>query len=257
MARAPDARVEQAKTLYQQGKKLVEISAQLGVPEGTVRRWKHTYGWDGERSEKKSERSKKKNERSERVKKAVAEEVERVIENPNLTDKQRLFCLHYVRCFNATKAYQKAYGCGYETAGSNGYALLQNTAIIAEIQRLKQARLNRELLDESDIFQKYMDIAFADITDYVEFGREEVQVMGAFGPVLQEDEETGKKIPVTKVVNTVRFRESGEVDGTIVTEVKQYQAGGPDESAGMAGGAYGLSHTRTEEPNGASESPDR
>lgn len=38
MARAPDARVEQAKTLYQQGKKLVEISAQLGVPEGTVRR---------------------------------------------------------------------------------------------------------------------------------------------------------------------------------------------------------------------------
>ena len=162
MARAPDARVEQAKTLYQQGKKLVEISAQLGVPEGTVRRWKHTYGWDGERSEKKSERSKKKNERSERVKKAVAEEVERVIENPNLTDKQRLFCLHYVRCFNATKAYQKAYGCGYETAGSNGYALLQNTAIIAEIQRLKQARLNRELLDESDIFQKYMDIAFAD-----------------------------------------------------------------------------------------------
>ncbi|RHV33070.1 phage portal protein [Clostridium sp. OM04-7] len=225
MARAPDARVEQAKTLYQQGKKLVEISAQLGVPEGTVRRWKHTYGWDGERSEKKSERSKKKNERSERVKKAVAEEVERVIENPNLTDKQRLFCLYYVRCFNATKAYQKAYGCGYETAGSNGYALLQNTAIIAEIQRLKQARLNRELLDESDIFQKYMDIAFADITDYVEFGREEVQVMGAFGPVLQEDEETGKKIPVTKVVNTVRFRESGEVDGTIVTEVKQGRDG--------------------------------
>lgn len=225
MARAPDARVEQAKTLYQQGKKLVEISAQLGVPEGTVRRWKHTYGWDGERSEKKSERSKKKNERSERVKKAVAEEVERVIENPNLTDKQQLFCLHYVRCFNATKAYQKAYGCSYETAGSNGYALLQNTAIIAEIQRLKQARLNRELLDESDIFQKYMDIAFADITDYVEFGREEVQVMGAFGPVLQEDEETGKKIPVTKVVNTVRFRESGEVDGTIVTEVKQGRDG--------------------------------
>ena len=29
MARAPDARVDQAKELYQQGKKLVEISAQL------------------------------------------------------------------------------------------------------------------------------------------------------------------------------------------------------------------------------------
>ncbi len=165
MARAPDARVEQAKTLYQQGKKLVEISAQLGVPEGTVRRWKHTYGWDGERSGKKSERSKKKNERSERVKKAVAEEVGQVIENPDLNDKQRLFCLYYVRCFNTTKAYQKAYGCDYATAASVGYRLLAKDGVRAEIQRLKQARLNRELLDESDIFQKYMDIAFADITE--------------------------------------------------------------------------------------------
>ena len=43
-----------------------------------------------------------------------------------------------------------------------------------EIMRLKQSRLNRELLDEHDIFQKYMDIAFADIMDYVEFGREEI-----------------------------------------------------------------------------------
>lgn len=225
MARAPDARVEQAKTLYQQGKKLVEISAQLGVPEGTVRRWKHTYGWDGERSEKKSERSKKKNERSERVKKAVAEEVGQVMENPDLNDKQRLFCLYYVRCFNATRAYIKAYGSDYRTAQSNGYQLLTKAHIRAEIQRLKQARLNRELLDESDIFQKYMDIAFADITDYVEFGREKVQVMGAFGPVMITDEETGQKVPVTKVINTVRFRESCDVDGSIIAEVKQGKDG--------------------------------
>ena len=102
----------------------------------------------------------------------------------------RLFCLYYVRCFNTTKAYQKAYGCDYATAASIGYRLLAKDGVRAEIQRLKQARLNRELLDESDIFQKYMDIAFADITDYVEFGREKVQVMGAFGPVMMTDEET-------------------------------------------------------------------
>ena len=220
MARAPDARVEQAKELYQQGKKLVEISAQLGVPEGTVRRWKHTYGWDGERSEKKSERSKKKNERSERVKKAVAEEVGQVMENPDLNDKQRLFCLYYVRCFNTTKAYQKAYGCDYATAASIGYRLLAKDGVRAEIQRLKQARLNRELLDESDIFQKYMDIAFADITDYVEFGQEKVQVMGAFGPVMVTDEETGEKVPLTQRINTVRFKESSDVDGTLISEIK-------------------------------------
>lgn len=60
MARAPDQRIEQAKELYLQGKRLVEIASQLNLPEGTVRRWKCTHKWDSERSDKKSERSEKK-----------------------------------------------------------------------------------------------------------------------------------------------------------------------------------------------------
>lgn len=47
MARAPDARAEQAKELFLSGKKLIEISEALGVPEGTVRSWKNRYGWEG------------------------------------------------------------------------------------------------------------------------------------------------------------------------------------------------------------------
>lgn len=57
MARAPDERAEKAFELYQQGLKLIEIASQLNLPAGTVRRWKHTYKWDSERSDKKSERS--------------------------------------------------------------------------------------------------------------------------------------------------------------------------------------------------------
>ena len=60
MARAPDKRIEQAKEMYLQGKKLVEIASQLNLPEGTVRRWKCTHKWDNERSGKKSERSHRK-----------------------------------------------------------------------------------------------------------------------------------------------------------------------------------------------------
>lgn len=59
MARAPDKRIEQAKELYLQGKKLVEIANQLGLPEGTVRRWKCTHKWDSERSDKKASVRKK------------------------------------------------------------------------------------------------------------------------------------------------------------------------------------------------------
>lgn len=232
MARAPDQRVQQAEAMFLAGKKLVEIANELNLPEGTVRRWKSTYKWGSERSEKKSERSENKCERSEkkanvRKKKeeVVAEEVIQVIENPNLTDKQRLFCIRYVRCFNATRSYQKAYNSSYETAMVEGCKLLRNPKVRAEITRIKQDRLNREMLDEHDIFQKYMDIAFSDITDYVEFGREEIQAMGAFGPIQVEDPATGKKVPLMKTVNSVRFRESDVVDGTIITEVKQGRDG--------------------------------
>ena len=218
MARAPDERIEQAKAMYLSGMKLVEIASQLNLPEGTVRRWKSTHKWESERSEKKA------NVRKEK-KKTVAEEVKQVMENPDLTDKQRLFCLHYVRCFNATRAYQKAYEVDYSTAASIGYRLLGNAGVREEIARLKQNRLNRELLDEHDIFQKYMDIAFADITDFVEFGREEVQVMGAFGPIEVEDPDTGEKVPLMKEINSVRFRGAEKVDGTLITEVKQGKDG--------------------------------
>ena len=46
MARAPDQRIEQAKTLYDKGLKLIDIASQLGIPEGTVRSWKNRYNWD-------------------------------------------------------------------------------------------------------------------------------------------------------------------------------------------------------------------
>lgn len=45
MPRAPDARVPKAKALFDQGLKLIEISQQLGIPEGTVRSWKNRYQW--------------------------------------------------------------------------------------------------------------------------------------------------------------------------------------------------------------------
>lgn len=60
MPRKPDERIDQAKQMYFQGKKLVEIASQLNLPEGTVRRWKSTHKWDSERSDKKSERSERK-----------------------------------------------------------------------------------------------------------------------------------------------------------------------------------------------------
>lgn len=222
MARAPDKRIEQAKAMYLQGQKLVEIASQLNLPEGTVRRWKCTHKWDSERSDKNNERSEKKRTKK---KKPSEREVDQVIENTELTDKQRLFCIYYIRCFNATKAYQKAYQCSYETAAVAGPRMLGNVRVKQEIIYLKQERLNREFLSEADIFQKYMDIAFSDITDYVKFGTEEAPVMSMYGPVQIKDPQTGEKKPLTETVNIIHFRDSSEVDGTIISEVKHGKNG--------------------------------
>lgn len=228
MPRARDPNRDKAFELYQKHKDnidLAEIANQLNISAGTVRGWKSKDKWN----EKMNGTFRKNTERSEKnidvKEKAIVKEVEQVLKNTELTDKQRLFCICYVRCFNATKAYQKAYGCSYETAMVEGSKTLRKPKVQEEIQRLKQNRLNREFLSEEDIFQKYMNIAFSDITDYVKFGTEEVPVMGAFGPIQVKDEDTGENVTMTKTVNVVRFRESHLVDGTLISEVKQGKDG--------------------------------
>lgn len=214
---------------YLNGMKYKEIAEKYGVTINTVKSWKTRYKWskDGKKSvhTKTGTVCTQKSDKNNVKKEAIKEAVEQVIENADLTDKQRLFCLYYVKCFNATKAYQKAFQVDYATACGNASNLLKSIEIKNEILRLKQNRLNREILDESDIFQKYMDIAFSDVTDFVEFGQEDVPVMAVYGPVQVKDEETGEKKTLTKRVNVVRFKDSSEVDGTLIAEVKQGKDG--------------------------------
>lgn len=217
MPKAKDARADKAFEMYKQGLKLIDIANQLGVAEGTVRSWKNRYKWNGETNatlQKNKRNVAKENKQTKKVKKeSVADEVEAVIQNADLTDKQQLFCIYYIRCFNATKAYQKAYDVDYATAVVNGPRLLGNARIKDEIFRLKQERLNREFLSESDIFQKYMDIAFADVTDFVEFGNEDVDV------IL----DTGERKTIT--VSHINIKNDADVDGTIISEVSKGKDG--------------------------------
>src|SRR5690606_21173422 len=144
------------------------------------------------------------------------------IDNDELTDKQRLFCMYYTKYFNATKAYQKVYDCDYFSAKSNGYRLMTNDYIREEITRLKQELANGIMLDTAAVLQKYIDIAFADITDFVDFGQMDIaEVNPITGEPLLDDD--GKQ--VTFPHSFVSFKNSNEVDGTIITEVKKGKDG--------------------------------
>ena len=213
MARAPNEKLNKALSLYQKGYKLIDIAKELDIPDGTVRRWKNTYNWDSERSERKSERSeKKKVSNRKKNKESIAEEVKEVLENTELTEKQRLFCIYYIEDFNATKAYKKAYDCSYATAKVNASKLLSNTNIKKEIDRLTKECLEEQEVEakllNKRLFETYMKIAFSDINDYLEYGNEEVE--GEFGPYIK---------------NYVNIKHSFEVDGTLISEISQGKDG--------------------------------
>lgn len=217
---------EQAEQDYMAGMKYKDIAAKYGVTLNTVKSWKTRYKWDKKGARTKKQKVRTQNPTEKTKKQETAEQVEQVLGNPELNDKQRLFCLYYTKSFNATRAYLKAYpGCGYNTATVKSCQLMKDERIRKEIFQLKQAKMNKAMLETEDVFQKYIDIAFSDIADFVEFGREEVQVMGAFGPIEKLDEETGERVPVTKTINSVRFRESSEVDGSLISEVSQGKDG--------------------------------
>ena len=213
---------DKAYELYKQGMKLVDIAAELEVPPGTVRRWKSTHGWDGERSEcdtsKKSERSGKK--RTEK-KPTIDDGTRETLQNEDLTAEQQMFCIYYSRTFNAAQSYQKAYGCSYQTAMVEGCKSLRKPKVRAEIERLKEIKRQQIVTGTEDVVELQMRIAFADIGNYISSGRENVQVMGAFGPVKDPD----TKQYLTKEVNTVRLSDSNNVDTQIIQEVKQGKDG--------------------------------
>ncbi|GGJ11353.1 terminase small subunit [Paenibacillus hunanensis] len=244
MGRQRDPKRNEAFEIYQSSNgeiNLVDIASRLGVSAGTVRGWKAKDNWEDrlnsspalnskkrnakanmERS-KNTERSKKKQSVPERRKPPPISEPEYeppdMPDESGLTTKQRMFILEYLRDFNATRA---AIAAGYskKTAHVTGWDNLRNPKIKQEIDKVKDDLVDSLGLSVQRIIMEYMKIAFADISDYVTFGQKEVPVMGMFGPVQDEDGN-----PMMQDVNYVEFKESDEIDGTVVSQVKMGKDG--------------------------------
>lgn len=216
---------ELAEQDYIAGMKYKEIAEKYNVSINTVKSWKTRYGWQKSVHTNDKKVCIQKRDYSVVRKEAAVTEVEDVLENMDLTDKQQLFCLYFIKCFNATKAYQKAYGCSYNTAAVEGCRLLKNPKIKDLIRTMKQERFTKDYLTQEDIFQKYMDIAFSDVGDYVRFGRKQMpqwrEENGEYVPVI--DPNTGKQ----KIIeyNYIDLKESEEIDTSILAEVSDGKSG--------------------------------
>ncbi|MCU5706137.1 terminase small subunit [Bacillus wiedmannii] len=197
-------------------KPLIDIAAELNLKPSQIRKWKSQDKWDeqmnGNVTIAKRSVTNVKNPKTK-------EKLKEILEDEELTEKERLFCLYYVKYFNGTQAALKA---GYSKDGAHVQAsrLLRRERVSSYIKELKGELIENVFVEAMDVLKEYIKIAFADITNYVTFGQKEVPVMGMFGPMKDED---GNE--VTRIVNYVDLHEADRVDGSIITEVKQGKDG--------------------------------
>lgn len=228
---------EKIKIAYEHGEgSFQKLSKKYNVKLGTIKSWAKRDKDEGNQWFKVATKDKKPNIKKVAAKKKVAEAkkndtdiqnevinkaVERLNQNDQLNEKQKLFCIYYTKRFNATKAYQKAYGCDYVTANSHGYELLSNVVIREEIERLKADKLKGAMLSPQDILQKYIDAAMADMTDYMKFGHEKVPMTNKDGSPKLDKEGN----PRYYTNNYVILNNSDEVDASLITEIKEGKDG--------------------------------
>lgn len=222
MARERNPNREKAKQMYLAAKgniKLIDIAAQLNISDSLIRKWKSQDKWDNSSivtlPVSNSNVTNRKGTKKNISKEPISEVVKEATENDELTDKQKDFCFYYVKYRNQVKAYMKAYQCSYSNACSHAYEMWNNEEVKKEIDKQLSYIRNDLRIDIQDLIKINMDIVFADMKDYTEWGKKEVET-----DVVKED---GTLLKLN--INYVDFKESKEVDGTIISEVKKGKDG--------------------------------
>lgn len=166
---------EKAERDYLAGMKYRDIAEKYNVSINTVKSWKKRYGWDRKGCTQKSKKGCTQKLRKSEVAPVQPEDgTKDTLQNDELTEEQRFFCIYYSRTFNATQSYLKAYQCSYETAMVNGCRLLRNAKVKEEIELLKEIKRQQIVAGEEDIVELQMRIAFADMGQILEFDQDGV-----------------------------------------------------------------------------------
>ncbi|QFR24097.1 terminase small subunit [Schleiferilactobacillus harbinensis] len=208
MARKRDPARNLARELWIKSNKkakLKDIAEQLGKAPSQVRKWKSEDKW-----EQTNGNAPNQEERS------FSNGFKEVIEGTDAPDKQKLFATLYLRRFNATWAYMKAYGASYETSMVNGSRLLRNTKIAKLIDQLKAEQMAELHVTNMDLLQELAKQAKSDVGDYLDFATEEHGAYTDDGQPIP-DPETKKQLTYHR--NRVYLKPQEQVDTSLIKSV--------------------------------------
>lgn len=205
-------KADQARADYLAGKTYKEIAAKYDVSVGTVRAWKSRYKWNG--SGKKSA-AKSATQHKNVATKAQRVAVQQLADNHDLTDKQKRFCLYYLQRFNATWAYQKAYGVNYNTAVTAGARLFGNVKVKDAISKLRKEQQQDLFINANDILKEYIKQATASLGDVLNYDSyEEVLTDDDGNPKFDQDNKLERYHRVD-----IHLKPADEVDWSLIEDV--------------------------------------
>lgn len=121
--------------------------------------------------------------------------IEDIFEEFRINRRQQVFILSYLQTFNAKQSAIKA-GYAERTAKFKGHQLLGMDHIAGAMDAIKKLMYKKLYISAYDIIQYYVEIAYSDITEYVEFNQDKVNL-----------------------------KDSNKVDGKLIQEVKQGRDG--------------------------------
>lgn len=179
-------------------KRLTKIAIDLGMSVQEIKYYKEKDKWQ-ERYQKSKSKEIEKVVKKTKVKdlekiKEKQKKIDEVLNESGLSEKYQLFILHYLQSYNIKTAQIKA---GYSAvANSVGFTIL-NDERVQKVMREVKALMREDIhITAQDILTEYVRIASADMTDFVEFD--------------------GRR---------VKLKDSTQVDGKLIQEVKQGKDG--------------------------------
>lgn len=183
---------------------LDRIAKEVGMTEMQIHHYKKKDKWDEKLKKYQAKQSKKLSNVSEVLRedskfKDASEdemnEIQEILDNSGLTDKRKIFILHYLNSLNITQA---ALNAGYPKASARvrGFEIINDERIKPVVGKIVNLMQKNLYVSARDVVDEYVKIAFADITDYVEFDKQQVNL-----------------------------KPSDQVDGRLITEVKQGRDG--------------------------------
>ena len=218
------------KKQYENGATLKSLSEKYDIKLNTIKSWSSREGWKKKdkvatatkkatKEEKSQPEKNKKVSIGDKKQKAVEKVTKRLSTAIDLTEKEKLFCLYYIKDFNAALAVRKA---GYNTTKHSdvmGYQMLQKEHIKKYINELREYMATDAMLDVNRLIEQYKKLAFYNIDDFVELRTVERVMKNDKGKVLRDS--AGQ--PLTEEVEVLMLKP--DYDGQLIGELSQMDNG--------------------------------